>query len=77
MGGFSAVGGMAVFPEQNVHFGRGPSAVDVIWVAIGSNRALSWRVHCVRMGVYYSGISEDQSTSSLVVDLAGDCSDYS
>lgn len=35
-GGFSAVGGMAVFPEQKVHLGRGPRAVDVIWIAMGS-----------------------------------------
>lgn len=26
-----------MFPEQNVHFGRGPKAVDVIWVAIESS----------------------------------------
>lgn len=25
-----------MFPEQNVHFGFGPKAVDVIWVAIES-----------------------------------------
>ena len=31
-----SVGGMAVFPDMNVSFGRGPSAVEVICVAIGS-----------------------------------------
>jgi hypothetical protein len=30
MGGFSAVGGIAELPEQNVHFGRGPNADEVI-----------------------------------------------
>lgn len=46
MGGFSAVGGMAEFPEQKVHFGRGPSAVVVIWIAIGSMPLLVC-IHCV------------------------------
>jgi hypothetical protein len=49
MGGYSAVGGMAVFAEQNVHLGRGPSAVGVICVARGSGHTRQ-TIYRARMG---------------------------
>lgn len=36
VGGVSSVGGIAVFPEQKVHLGRGPNMVEVPCVTMGS-----------------------------------------
>jgi hypothetical protein len=60
LGGQSAVGGMAVFPEQNVHFGRGPRAVFVICVAIGSAEETISRILSSGRCTYSEKMSESK-----------------